>query len=88
MAAPGLLTGVGASAMASSATCENWTGTQPPDPGTETNKLFGVAILAGCDAWAVGDDRGSDNVTRTLIEHWNGSSWKVVASPDPPHPAS
>src|SRR5947209_13196578 len=38
--------------------------------------LQGVAALAANDVWTVGST-GS----RTLTEHWNGSSWTVVASP-------
>jgi hypothetical protein len=40
--------------------------------------LTGVAVLSHAYAWAVGY-QGS---TKTLIEHWNGFSWKVVPSPN------
>jgi hypothetical protein len=79
----GLQTGAGESAMASAATCKSWTGNQPLDPGTNLNSLHGVAVLSACDAWAVGVERGSDGKAKTLIEHWNGSSWKLVVSPSP-----
>jgi hypothetical protein len=76
------LAGAGPAAAAAAA-CQNWTGLQPPSPGTGGNELLGVAVLAACDAWAVGDDNGSGGGRQTLTEHWNGSSWTVLPSPDP-----
>src|SRR5260221_9652571 len=64
----GVLAGPG-SAGASGSTCEHWGGV--PAPG---RVLTGVAVVSACDAWAVGNSG---------IEHWNGSAWTVVASPDP-----
>src|SRR5260221_14769996 len=68
----GVLAGPG-SAGASGSTCQNWTGVPPPG-----RVLTGVAVVSACDAWAVGYDS-----SKTLIEHWNGSAWIVVASPHP-----
>jgi len=42
------------------------------------NRLLGVAAVAPDDVWAVGED-GSN----TLSLHWNGSAWKIVATPTP-----
>ena len=81
----GALVGPGA-AGASGSTCQNWAGVPPPNPGTFANSLNGVAVVSACDAWAVGYDssNGADQTAdRTLIEHWNGSAWTVVASPHP-----
>ena len=64
------------------ASCENWTGTQPPNPGTDSNALDSVAVLSACDAWAVGFSTGGGTL-QTLIEHWNGHSWTVTPSPSP-----
>ena len=44
--------------------------------------LQSVATLSASDAWAVGYTRQSRR-TSTLIEHWDGATWSVVASPDP-----
>jgi hypothetical protein len=79
----GLLTG--ASGAAAAARCVNWTGVQPPNPGTFDNRLIGVSTLSSCDAWAVGNYFNDimENNGQTLIEHWNGSSWKHVPSPSP-----
>src|SRR5215472_6056964 len=62
--------------------CENWTGTQPPSPSALQDILFGVAIQSACDVWAVGF-YSANGMTRTLTEHWDGSTWTVVPSPDP-----
>jgi hypothetical protein len=44
--------------------------------------LLSVAASSPSDAWAVGVRCGS-HADQTLIEHWNGKSWKVKVSPDP-----
>ena len=45
-----------------------------------SGQLNGIAAVSASDVWAVGFYiDGGDN---TLIEHWNGSSWKVVPSPN------
>ncbi|HET7244403.1 MAG TPA: hypothetical protein VFJ07_06155 [Streptosporangiaceae bacterium] len=77
----GAVTGSGPVA-ASVATCRSWTGAQPPSPGSVDNLLEGVAVLTPCDAWAVGSDTGSSGLSQTLTEHWDGSAWTVVPSPD------
>ncbi len=69
-------------AEAQAGTCESWSGAQPPSPGTSDNTLFSTTVLSPCDAWAVGF-AFSGGADQTLIEHWNGSAWKIVPSPDP-----
>jgi hypothetical protein len=47
--------------------------------------LSGVVALSANDVWAVGDQWARPTRPhghRTLIEHWNGSSWKAVPSPN------
>jgi hypothetical protein len=86
-AVAGLLVMAGALAgpwqpAASAASCQAWTGAQPPSPGTLDNALSSVAVLSPCDVWAAGFDLSS-GAFQTLIEHWNGFSWAQVDSPDP-----
>jgi hypothetical protein len=38
---------------------------------------------SACNAWAVGFDTSGSAANQTLIEHWDGSAWKVLPSPDP-----
>jgi hypothetical protein len=77
----GVFAGTGPAA-ASAASCQAWTGAQPPSPGTLENVLDSVAVLSPCDVWAAGYDL-SGGAYQTLIEHWNGFSWAQVDSPDP-----
>ena len=61
-----------------------WTGRQLPMPPGTTASLLGVADVAPGDGWAVGfSTNTSTDQDQTLIEHWNGTSWSIVPSPDP-----
>ena len=70
-------------AAALAATCQNWSGLQPPSPGANGNELSGVAVLSPCNAWTVGSFNSGSGQGQTLVEHWNGAAWTVVPSPDP-----
>ena len=51
-----------------------------------SNELFGVAAVSENNVWAVGwsqDPLGPPYVQRTLIQHFNGSTWNIVQSPNP-----
>lgn len=70
---------------------EHWNGTAwsivPSRNATTSNLFTGVAAVAANDVWAVGytiTTDGTNQPDKTLIEHWNGSSWSIVASPSPP----
>ena len=55
-------------------------------PGSINNELFGVAAVSATNIWAVGfiaNTTAAGSVQQTLIEHWNGTSWSVVSSPNP-----
>lgn len=54
-----------------------------PTPGWE---LMGVTALTPRNAWAVGSLAVKTKNSRPLIEHWNGSSWRRVQSPNPRGP--
>jgi hypothetical protein len=43
-------------------------------------QLFGVAATSARNAWAVGGEVSSD---KTIILHWNGTTWTRVPSPTP-----
>jgi hypothetical protein len=65
-----------------------WCKVASPDPGgaTRENQLLAVAVTSPSNAWAVGYYINASNVLKTLTVHWNGYSWKQVASPDPAAP--
>jgi|SRR5260221_476376 len=61
--------------------CGGWNAIVSPSPGQDNN-LYGVAAISGNNAWAVGAVNNS-GTSQTLVEHWNGTSWTVIASPSP-----
>lgn len=73
----------------STALVEHWDGTAwrladaPTPAGAARTLLFGAAATSGSDVWAVGTVQGADGVFRTLAEHYDGTSWSVVRTPDP-----
>lgn len=86
LAVPLLMLGLSAAAGPAGAAvpaCQGWAGVPPLNPGTSANVLNGVAVISACNVWAVGSDDSAGGPTQTLIEHWNGSAWAVVPSPDP-----
>jgi len=60
-----------------------WKVISSPSPGVTGNELISVAVVAANDVWAVGDITVSGGATQTLTEHWNGTQWSVVSSPNP-----
>jgi hypothetical protein len=46
------------------------------------SSLGDVSALSATDVWAVGLKSGGACQYQTLTEHWNGSSWTVVPSPN------
>jgi hypothetical protein len=61
-----------------------WTVVPSPSP-TGDAALQAVAAISARDAWVVGLTRPTTcrPRCRTLIEHWNGTAWMKVPSPDP-----
>jgi hypothetical protein len=62
-----------------------WTVVPSPTIGAGNNSLAAVAARSAHDVWAVGSSevmKGDIPVLQTLVEHWNGKVWKVVASPN------
>jgi hypothetical protein len=72
---------------------EHWNGAswqQVPSPSITNghgdqvqNGLGGVTVISPSNVWAVGDYIIGSNSPQTLIEHWNGTKWSIVPSPDP-----
>jgi len=67
---------------------EHWDGTSwsvipsANVPGSN-NELYSVVALGPNNVWAVGYWGNAASGFSTLVEHWNGSSWSIVASPNP-----
>jgi hypothetical protein len=68
-----------------------WNAVELPSPkGASTNVQgggvlpFAIASRSAHDVWVVGSwDNPETGGEGTLVEHWNGTSWKVVRSPTP-----
>src|SRR6266481_2968519 len=67
-----------------SASAGNWQIIASPNGPRQVNELHSVFTLAENDVWAVGVSYNTElTLGSTLIEHWNGSRWSVVPSPNP-----
>ena len=55
------------------------------DAGAQPFKALNAVVeVSARDIWAVGDSFSlSTGVEQTLIEHWDGTSWSIVPSPNP-----
>jgi hypothetical protein len=69
---------------------EHWDGTSwsfvsspnpTPSPGL-FGTLDGIAAISANDIWAVGE-RNTSSGPATLTEHWDGTSWTIISSPNP-----
>src|SRR5947209_5075930 len=60
-----------------------WSVVPSPNAGTNLNKLQGISALTANDVWAVGFYFYSNaGIEQTLVEHWDGTAWSVVPSPN------
>jgi hypothetical protein len=71
---------------------EHWNGAKwsvVPSPNADSgeNALAGVAAVSASDIWAVGYRHGpggpGSGARKTLAEHWNGHTWRIVPTPSP-----
>lgn len=54
-----------------------------PNASSLRNSLNAVTVLSATDAWAVGSYATDGNAfTATLIQHWDGTGWRVIPSPN------
>ena len=59
-----------------------WRTVPSPDRPSGDSFLNAVVALSASDAWAVGLSRFPGGPARTLILHWNGRRWAIIASPN------
>jgi hypothetical protein len=67
---------------------KRWSHTALPPARVGGPVLFGVAALSPSNVWAVGMVRPSNEGWMPLVEHWDGTNWSQVSSPDPNPSAS
>src|SRR5436309_3603772 len=66
-----------------SARASDWETVASANAGRQANSLSSVAAVADNDVWAVGwAFNQSLFAYRTLIEHWNGTRWSLIRSPN------
>jgi hypothetical protein len=66
-------------------TGSGWRVVSSPSPsGSTDSELQGLACVSADDCWAVGYSiEASGGSRQTLIEHYGGSGWGIVSSPNP-----
>jgi hypothetical protein len=60
--------------------------TSPTPANSVSGELFDVTCVSASDCWAVGDYsilQGLATLMESLIEHYDGSKWSIVGSPNP-----
>jgi len=50
--------------------------------GTKWNYLWDVTAVSANDVWSVGYYQNNGGPYQTLIEHWDGTNWSIVPSPN------
>ena len=60
-----------------------WSQVPSPSPSTTWNVLKSVSVVSATDVWAVGFWQDATSLyVMPLVEHWDGSQWTVVPTPD------
>lgn len=81
--------GPSAGGFANKSLVERWNGTtwsimpSPTPTGADIVDLRGVSCPSTTSCFAVGRYRSGWSGDLMLVEHWNGTSWSIVASPNP-----
>jgi hypothetical protein len=60
-----------------------WSLAKTPNRGGEGSLLNAISAVSASDIWAVGQTQQLNGAIQTLTEQFNGTSWAIVASPDP-----
>jgi hypothetical protein len=53
-----------------------------PSPFVNNASLNAAGAISANDIWAVGEIANGSSSTQTLAEHFNGTAWSVVATPN------
>lgn len=61
-----------------------WSVVSSPNPSNLSGQvsLASIAAISANDIWAVGYSQISNGDFQTLVEHWDGTQWSIIASPD------
>ena len=70
-------------ALAASTWSENWRIVKSPNMGSNNNIVSALSGVSTNDVWATGWFTIPGNQTSNgLIQHWDGSRWSIVPSPN------
>src|SRR5438067_9710652 len=59
----------------------NWRVVSSPNPSSQNyNNLTAIASILEKDIWAVGTSYKAGIADHAIIEHWNGTHWKLVSN--------
>lgn len=70
-----------AASLAGTAGTPGWRIVRQFGPATSTTGLSAMTATGPADAWAVGGSCGGCQVSKLLVERWNGRSWRKVSLP-------
>ncbi|HJT80809.1 MAG TPA: hypothetical protein VJ719_06400 [Chthoniobacterales bacterium] len=61
-----------------------WQHVAAANPGTSVVAVVAITCVSGADCWLAGYYYPNENTAdvQTLVEHWNGTSWAIVPSPN------
>ena len=59
-----------------------WQVVPSPNAGQDVNDVVGVEAISGTDVWTVGFRRNASLAYRTLTQHFDGTAWHIVPSPN------
>src|SRR5205823_5211397 len=62
----------------------SWARVASPSPSLAGGALVGVSCTSPSNCVAVGSQPQSAQSYTTLAEHWDGTTWTIVPSPNPP----
>src|ERR1041385_6601480 len=60
----------------------SWTIVPSPSPASFASYLNAIVAIATNNAWAAGYYLDNTGVYRTLVEHWDGTAWEIIATPN------
>ena len=60
-----------------------WSAVPSPSPAGTFSQFRAVRAVSSGNVWAVGSSFTNATGFQTVIEHWNGSQWSIVPSPNP-----
>lgn len=65
------------------ASAARYTSMKSSEPSDVTNRVMSATTaISASDIWAVGYSFTSSSIPQTLTEHWNGSHWSIISSPN------